>query len=132
MKTVAAHPRATRLSTDYANCLWDKLPDELSPHWPQDPTLELRPYAELQDHVVYMMSVPELKDLCEILDKLLECGQIYKCDTAFASPAYAIKKKLAGYRLLVYMQQMNSMINDYLCLLPNIDALLDHCDRCKY
>ncbi|KAJ1898187.1 hypothetical protein LPJ66_002913, partial [Kickxella alabastrina] len=61
---------------------------ELPPHHPQGLTLELRQDAELQNHAVYRISVPELKGLHEILGKLLEDCQIYECDTAFAPPAF--------------------------------------------
>ncbi|KAI7819465.1 hypothetical protein BX661DRAFT_219367 [Kickxella alabastrina] len=78
------------------------------------------------------MLVPELKGLHEILGNLLERGQIYECDIAFASPAFVIKKKLRGYRLLANMWQMNAAIEDYSWLLPNISALLDCCNGCKF
>ncbi|KAI7832170.1 hypothetical protein BX661DRAFT_169981 [Kickxella alabastrina] len=76
------------------------------------------------------MTAPELEGLREILGKLLERGQIYECDAAFASPAFVIKKKLGGYRLLVDMRQMNAAIKDYSWPLPNIGALLDRCNEC--
>ncbi|KAJ1891174.1 hypothetical protein LPJ66_007069 [Kickxella alabastrina] len=58
--TATAHPKATRLSTIYKDRLRDELPEELPPRRPQDPTLELRQDAELQNHAVYRMSAPEL------------------------------------------------------------------------
>ncbi|KAJ1887267.1 hypothetical protein LPJ66_009207, partial [Kickxella alabastrina] len=60
-----------------AQSFFNELPEELPPCHPQDPTLELHQDTELQKRAVYRMSAPELEGLCEILGKLLECGQIY-------------------------------------------------------
>ncbi|KAJ2490547.1 hypothetical protein IWW47_005141, partial [Coemansia sp. RSA 2052] len=75
--TAPVHPAATALLEKYSDRLRDELPDDLPPRRPQDPRLELRADAELKNRPVYRMSATETAGLREILDKLLDRGQIY-------------------------------------------------------
>ncbi|KAJ2376027.1 hypothetical protein IW150_002214, partial [Coemansia sp. RSA 2607] len=51
--SVTEHPVAAKLHCEYADRLRHKLPEELPPQCPQDPMLELRPDAKLQNRVIY-------------------------------------------------------------------------------
>ncbi|KAJ2760542.1 hypothetical protein IWQ56_005464, partial [Coemansia nantahalensis] len=112
LPTPPAHPKAAQLALEFADCLRDELPDELPPRRPQDPLLELRHDAELRNRPLYRMSQDETAALRVILDKLLARGQIYETDAPFASPAFMIRKKLGGHRLLVDMRQINAALKD--------------------
>jgi len=125
------HPLAAKLIKEYSDRLRDELPDELPPRRPYDPKLEFRQKSELKNRPMYRMSQSELISLREILEKLIKRGQIYECDAPFASPAFLIKKKLSGHRLLVDMRQLNDAIKDYSWPLPNILSLLDRSKGCK-
>lgn len=124
------HPCAQALLQRYAELIRKELPDQLPPRRPYDPVLELKHDAELKNRPIYRMSQTEVTALREILDKLIAREQIYECNAAFASPAFLIKKKSSGYRLLVDMRQLNDAIKDMSWPIPDILSLLDKSRGC--
>jgi hypothetical protein len=81
--------------------------------------------AEMKQSKVYLLSIPELKELDSYLDENLRKGYICKSQSPFASPFFFIPKKNGKLRPIVDYRKLNSIMVKNSYLLPLISSIVD-------
>ncbi|MCF8704065.1 hypothetical protein L3055_11050, partial [Corynebacterium sp. MC-02] len=114
----------------------DVMPDELPKHLPPrravDHQIELEPGTRPPAFPAYRMAPPELKELRQQLDELLEAGHVRPSKAPFGAPVLFQRKKDGAMRLCIDYRALNKVTVKNKYPIPLIADLFDRLGQAKY
>ncbi|CAI7742113.1 unnamed protein product [Closterium sp. NIES-54] len=103
----------------------DDLPEGLPPQWAHDHRIELEPGAQPTMQRQFRLTQPELDELREQLDYLLEKKFIRPSSSPFAAPILFTPKKDGGFRMCIDYRALNRVTFKLRYPIPRADELID-------
>ncbi|GJP83127.1 hypothetical protein CLOP_g13327, partial [Closterium sp. NIES-67] len=109
----------------YPEIFLDDLPAGLPLSRPEDHRIDLEPGAQRAVQRQFRLSQPELEELQQQLDNLVEKGFIRPSTSPYAAPILFTPKKYGGFRMCIDYRALNMITIKSHYLIPRADELLD-------
>ncbi|GJP75442.1 hypothetical protein CLOP_g5890 [Closterium sp. NIES-67] len=121
-----------KIIREYPEIFPDDLPSGLPHERPQDHKIELEPSAQPTVQTQWCLTQPELHELRNQLDYLLEKVFIRPSTSPFAAPILFTPKKDAGLRMCTDYRALNRVTIKLRYPIPRTDELIDNLRRARY